>query len=76
MTVPSKTTRRTRPETAKGARATRTLRDLHELIAALDRRVPRVERCGEVAIARAAAKLRDEARARVADLERALTRTS
>jgi hypothetical protein len=34
------------------------LRHLYELIAALDRRVPRVERAGEVAIARDAAALR------------------
>jgi hypothetical protein len=63
-------TKRTPPQTAGRARTTRTLRDLHELIAALDRRVPRVERCGEAAIARAAAKLRDDARKRVAELER------
>lgn len=44
--------------------------DLRELIAALDRRVPRLERQGEIAIARDAAKLRDEALARIADLER------
>ena len=43
--------------------------ELYELIAALDRRVPHVERVGEVAIARAAAALRDEALARIATLE-------
>jgi hypothetical protein len=52
--------------------ATRTVRDLEELIAALDRRLPRVERDGEASIARAAAKLRNAARARVAELERTL----
>ena len=55
---------------------TRTLRDLQELIDALDRRLPQVERSGEASIASAAAKLRDEARARVAQLERALTKNS
>jgi hypothetical protein len=45
-------------------------RELHELIAALDRRVPHVERVGEIAIAQAAAALRDEALKRIATLER------
>ena len=49
---------------------TRVVRDLHELIAALDRRVARVERVGEIAIARAAAALRGEALSRIATLER------
>lgn len=43
--------------------------ELYELIAALDRRVPHVERVGEVAIARAAAALRGEALKRIATLE-------
>lgn len=43
--------------------------ELYELIAALDRRVPHVERVGEIAIARAAATLRDEALRRIATLE-------
>ena len=47
-----------------------TLRHLHELVAALDRRVPRVERAGEVAIARDAAALRKKALQRIAMLER------
>ena len=34
------------------------IRDLHELIAALDRRVPQVERAGEASIARDAAALK------------------
>jgi hypothetical protein len=42
---------------------------LHELIAALDRRVPQVERSGEASIARAAAALRAETVKRIADLE-------
>ncbi len=45
------------------------LRHLQELIAALDRRVPRVERAGEVAIARDAAVLRKKALQRIAVLE-------
>jgi hypothetical protein len=48
----------------------RTVSELKELIAALDRRVPQVERVGEVAIARAAAALRAEAVRRIAELER------
>jgi len=42
---------------------------LHELIAALDRRVPRIERAGEVTIARDAADLRKKALQRIAILE-------
>jgi hypothetical protein len=45
--------------------------DLNELVAALDRRVPRLERAGETAIARDALRLRDEAVARLATLEKA-----
>jgi hypothetical protein len=41
---------------------------LEELIAALDRRVPRVEQAGEGAIARDAAALRAKAVARLAEL--------
>jgi hypothetical protein len=43
-------------------------RELEELIAALDRRVPRVERAGEAAIAREAAALREKAICRLAEL--------
>jgi hypothetical protein len=43
-------------------------RELEELIAALDRRVPRFERAGEPAIARDAAALRAKAVARLAKL--------
>jgi hypothetical protein len=43
-------------------------RELQELIAALDRRVPRVERAGEAAIARDAAALRAKAVQRLAEL--------
>jgi hypothetical protein len=45
------------------------VRELHELIAALDRRLPQVERVGETAIARAAEVLRGEASKRIAMLE-------
>ena len=48
----------------------RIVRELHELIAALDRRVPRVERVGELSIAKAAAELKREAVTRIEDLER------
>jgi hypothetical protein len=44
-------------------------RELEELIAALDRRVPRVEQAGEAAIAREAAALRARAVDRLAELE-------
>jgi len=43
-------------------------RELEELIAALDRRVPRVEQAGEAAIARDAAALRATAFNRLAEL--------
>ena len=43
-------------------------RELEELIAALDRRVPCVERAGEATIARDAAALRDKAVKRPAEL--------
>jgi hypothetical protein len=46
------------------------IRELHELISALDRRVPRVERAGEEAIARDAAVLREKAVRRLRELER------
>jgi hypothetical protein len=56
----------TSAESARG----KTIRELRELIAALDRRVPRVERVGEVEIARAAEELRTEALRRIEKLER------
>ena len=43
-------------------------RELRELIAALDRRVPQVEQAGEASIARDAAALRAKAMERLADL--------
>ena len=46
------------------------VRELMELIAALDRRVPQVQRVGEAAIARDAATLKARALRRIAELER------
>jgi hypothetical protein len=52
-------------------RSDRTLvHDLRELVAALDRRVPRMERDGERAIARDAQGLRRAAVKRICELER------
>lgn len=52
------------------SRTTHTLiADLRELVAALDRRVPRFERTGEHDIARDAARLKEEALHRIAELE-------
>jgi hypothetical protein len=45
-------------------------RELRELIAALDRRVPHVERAGEASIARDAAALKARALKRIEELER------
>lgn len=46
------------------------VRELLELIAALDRRVPQVERAGEASIARDAAALKARALERIEELER------
>jgi hypothetical protein len=54
------------PAAANRARA---LRDLRELVEALDRRLPRVERAGEAAVARDAAALREKAMKRILELE-------
>jgi hypothetical protein len=56
---------------ADEAERTDAIRHLRELIAALDRRVPHMERTGETAIARDAATLRKKALARIAQLEAA-----
>lgn len=45
------------------------VRELLELIAALDRRVPQVQRAGEASIARDAAALKARALKRINDLE-------
>jgi hypothetical protein len=44
-------------------------RELHELIVALDQRMPRVEQAGEASIARDAAALRQKALQRLAELQ-------
>lgn len=46
------------------------VRELQELIAALDRRVPQVQRTGEASIARDAAALKARALKRIEELER------
>ena len=46
-----------------------TIVELVELIAAIDRRLPQVERAGEAAIANAAMRLRTEATKRIVELE-------
>ena len=46
---------------------------LNELIDALDRRVPHVERVGEIGIARVAATLREDAVRRIDELKRAVS---
>jgi hypothetical protein len=56
--------------TPTDARRAQKIRELYELVAALDRRVPQVERVGEDSIARAAAALRTEALQRIEALER------
>ena len=48
----------------------RILRELRELITALDRRIPQIQRAGEAAIAREAASLKMKAQERIARLER------
>jgi len=48
---------------------TRAVRELLELIAALDRRMPQVERAGEAAIASDAAALKARAVKRIEELE-------
>lgn len=52
------------------------VRELRELIAALDRRVPRGERAGEASIARDAAALRARALKRISELEREVSDTA
>jgi hypothetical protein len=55
--------------TAAAGSTAQTVRELLELIAALDRRVPHVERVGEIAIVRAASALKLEALKRIEELE-------
>jgi hypothetical protein len=53
-----------------GATVDQIVRNLQDLIEALDRRVPHIERAGEQAIARDAAILRQKAVARLEELRR------
>ena len=46
-----------------------TVCQLNELIAAIDRRLPQVQRAGEAVIANAAVRLRIEAEKRIAEIE-------
>jgi hypothetical protein len=63
----------TQEVTAAVGSPAQTVRELLELIAALDRRVPQVERVGEISIARAASALKLEALKRIEELERELS---
>ena len=47
-----------------------TLGQLNELITAIDRRLPQVQRSGEAAIANAAVRLRIEAQKRISEIEK------
>ena len=55
---------------AEEAACSQTVRELRELVLALDRRVPQVHRMGEVSIAQAALARRDAALQRIEELER------
>lgn len=55
---------------ASVATLTETMIQLSDLIAALDRRLPQVQRLGEVAIANASARLRRDAFERIREIER------
>jgi hypothetical protein len=50
------------------------VRELQELVVALDRRVPQVQRAGEASIARDAAALKARALKRIEELERGQSR--
>lgn len=52
-----------------------TIQNLHELIEALDRRIPQVAQAGEAEIARAAAALKTKALERLLELEQEPTST-
>jgi hypothetical protein len=58
----------TMPTAARTPDQALVVRHLQELVAAIDRRVPQVQRAGEAAIARAAAVLRREALRRIDEL--------
>jgi hypothetical protein len=65
-----------RQQTTMALTPTAIVRELLELIAALDRRVPHVERTGETAIARDALALKALALKRIEELERSLSALS
>jgi len=56
-------------DTPQNEKSKQQIRHLRELIAALDKRVPRIERVGEADIARDAAALKKKALERLAVLE-------
>jgi hypothetical protein len=56
-------------DTPQNDKSKQQIRHLRELIAALDKRVPRIERVGEADIARDAAALKKKALERLAVLE-------
>ena len=56
-------------DTPQNDKSKQQIRHLRELIAALDKRVPRIERVGEASIARDAAALRKKALERLAELQ-------
>jgi hypothetical protein len=58
------------PDTTSAANSrAQTVRELYELIAALDGRVPHVERVGEISIAQAASALKREALKRIEEIK-------
>lgn len=61
-------------EPSDDTESTQLIATLHELIEALDQRVPHVERAGEAQIAKDAAALREEAVKRIEALTRAGSR--
>jgi hypothetical protein len=56
-------------DTPRNDNSKQQIRHLRELIAALDRRVPKIERVGEADIARDAAELKKKALTRLAELQ-------
>ena len=56
-------------DTPRNDKSKQQIRHLRELISALDRRVPRIERVGEANIARDAAALKKKALERLAELQ-------
>jgi len=56
-------------DTSQNDKRKQQIRHVRELIAALDRRLPRIERAGEADIARDAAALKKKALERLAELQ-------